>query len=494
MNFSQFYTGTDHFTIVPAVMLTLFGCAILLFDVIPFLGFADPRQRKGLITFVVLAEILAGYGLWQQHAYLATDPQGFINGFHGAITIDAFSIFFNWIFLVAALIVAVVSYQYLEIAGEHHGEYYGLILFAQAGMYFLAAGTDLVTLFIGLELMALCFYVMVGFLRGDKRSNEAAMKYLLLGAFSSGFLAYGFSLMYGMAGSTKLADIQAALSQRQAWDPVVFLAMATTAIGLLFKISAAPFHMWAPDAYEGAPTTVTAYLSVASKAASMAFLLRMFTGPLAASREAWEPLLSIVAIATLTLGNLAAINQTNIKRLLAYSSISHAGYMLLGLIAGNDTGINGVMVYVMVYTFMNLGAFLVVVALRRKNIIGEDVDDIAGLMQKSPGYAVLMLIFLLSLAGIPPTAGFLGKYYIFLALIQTRHYALAVVATLYVAVAIYYYFKIVRSMFVREMTEKAPLASSVGLRLALAVSGVLTLAIGVYPEPFLRLALVSVGR
>jgi NADH-quinone oxidoreductase subunit N len=494
MNFSEFYTSTDHFTIVPAVMLTLFGCAILLFDVIPFLGFSDPRQRKGLITFVALAEAFAGYGLWKQHAYLTAGGLTDITGFHGAVTVDGFGIFFNWIFLVTALIVAVVSYKYLEIAGEHHGEYYALVLFAQAGMYFLATGTDLVTLFIGLELMALCFYVMVGFLRGEKRSNEAAMKYLLLGAFSTGFLAYGFSIMYGLAGSTKLADIQAAISQRQAWDPVVFLAMATTAIGLLFKISAAPFHMWAPDAYEGAPTTVTAYLSVASKAASIAFLLRIFTGPLAASREAWEPLLSIVAIATLTLGNLAAINQTNIKRLLAYSSISHAGYMLLGLIAGNDTGINGIMVYVMVYTFMNLGAFLVVVALRRKNIIGEDLDDIAGLMQKSPGYAILMLVFLLSLAGIPPTAGFLGKYYIFLALIQTRHYALAVIATLYVAVAIYYYFKIVRSMFIREMTEKAPLASSLGLRVAVAFSGALTLAIGIYPEPFLRLAQVSLLR
>ncbi len=494
MNFSQFYSTTDHFTIIPAVMLTLFGCAILLFDVFPLLGFTDPRQRKGLIVFVALAEVFAGYGLWRQQAYLTSGGLTEITGFQGAVTVDGFGIFFNWIFLIAALIVTVVSYKYLEIAGEHHGEYYGLILFAQAGMYFLATGTDLVTLFIGLELMALCFYVMVGFLRGDKRSNEAAMKYLLLGAFSTGFLVYGFSIMYGLAGSTKLSDISAAMAQRQAWDPVVFLAMATTAIGLLFKISAAPFHMWAPDAYEGAPTTVTAYLSVASKAASIAFLLRIFMGPLAASREAWEPLLAIVAIATLTLGNLAAINQTNIKRLLAYSSISHAGYMLLGLIAGNDTGINGIAVYVMVYTFMNLGAFLVVVALRRQGIIGEDIDDIAGLMHKSPGYAVLMLIFLLSLAGIPPTAGFLGKYYIFLALIQTRHYGLAVVATLYVAVAIYYYFKIVRSMFVREMTEKAPLASSLGLRVALGLSGLLTLAMGIYPEPFLRLAQTSLLR
>jgi NADH-quinone oxidoreductase subunit N len=491
MNFAQFYTSNDHFTIIPALMMALFGCAILLFD---FMIFPDPRQRKWLLIFVALAEGFAGFGLYKQQAWLSMNGQTEIIGFGGSVTVDGFGIFFNWIFLIAALVVALVSYKYLEIAGEHHGEYYGLILFAQCGMYFLATGTDLITLFIGLELMALCFYVMVGFLRGEKRSNEAALKYLLLGAFSSGFLAYGFSLMYGLAHSTKLSDITAAFAQRSPWDPIVFLAMTTTAVGLLFKISAAPFHMWAPDAYEGAPTTVTAYLSVASKAASMAFLLRIFMGPLAPARESWEPILSVVAIVTLTLGNLAAINQTNIKRLLAYSSISHAGYMLLGLIAGNEHGINGIAVYIMVYTFMTLGAFLVVVALRRANIIGEDLDDIAGLMHRHPGYAVLMLIFLLSLAGIPPTAGFLGKYYIFLSLIETRHYALAVIGTLYVAVAIYYYFKIVRSMFIRESLEKAPLASSFGLRLSLAVTGVLTLLIGIYPEPFLRLAQTSLLR
>jgi NADH-quinone oxidoreductase subunit N len=488
----QFYSSTDHFTIIPAVMLALFGCAVLLFD---FLIFPDPRQRKWLLIFVVLAEGFTGFGLYRQSAFLASQPATELTGFGGSVTVDGFGIFFNWIFLIAALVVALVSYKYLEIAGEHHGEYYGLILFAQCGMYFLATGTDLVTLFIGLELMALCFYVMVGFLRSEKRSNEAAIKYLLLGAFSTGFLAYGFSILYGMAGSTKLSDITAAIAQRPAWDPVVFLAMATTLIGLLFKISAAPFHMWAPDAYEGAPTTVTAYLSVASKAASIAFLLRIFAGqgPFASqsSREVWEPIMAAISVLTLTLGNLAAINQTNIKRLLAYSSISHAGYMLLGLVAGNDTGIKGIAVYVMVYTFMNLGAFLVIVALRRQNIIGEDLDDIAGLMQRSPGYAILMLIFLLSLAGIPPTAGFLGKYYIFLALLQTRHFGLAVVATLYVAVAIYYYFKIVRSMFVREPVGKAPMATTFGLRLALGVTGLLTLAIGIYPEPFLQWAQTS---
>jgi NADH-quinone oxidoreductase subunit N len=481
----------DHFTIIPAVMLALFGCAVLLFD---FLIFPDPRQRKFLLIFVALAEGFAGFGLYRQQAWLSANGVTQLAGFGGSVTVDGFGIFFNWIFVAAALLVAMASYQYLETAGEHHGEYYGLILLAQCGMYFLATGTDLVTLFIGLELMALCFYVMVGFLRGDKRSNEAAMKYLLLGAFSSGFLAYGFSVMYGLAGSTKLADITMAIEARPPWDPVVFLALATTSVGLLFKIAVVPFHMWAPDAYEGAPTTVTAYLSVASKAASIAFLLRIFLGPLASARQVWEPLLAVVAVATLTIGNLAAINQTNIKRLLAYSSISHAGYMLLGLVAGNQTGINGIAVYIMVYTFMTLGAFLVVVALRRKNIIGEDLDDFAGLMQKSPGYALLMLIFLLSLAGIPPTAGFLGKYYIFLALIQTGHYVLAVVATLYVAVAIYYYFKIVKSMFTREEIESSPAASSFGLRLALGVSGILTLFIGIYPEPFLKLAQTSLMR
>lgn len=487
---SEYYSTKEAFALTPALTLALFGCWILVFDFL----FANPKQKRYFALVVVAGLIFTGVGLYRQQAFLATSGDTSIVAFQGALTIDRFSLYFNWVFELATLIVALVSYNYLEIEDEHHGEYYALLLFAQCGMFFLAAGTDLVTLFIGLELMALCFYVMVGFLRRDKRSNEAAMKYLLLGAFSSGFLVYGFSIMYGLAGSTNLRVIEEAIKARSAWDPLVFLAMTTTSVGLLFKISAAPFHMWAPDAYEGAPTTITAYLSVASKAASFAFLLRIFLGPLAPARDSWEPLLAVVAVLTMTIGNLAAISQTNIKRLLAYSSISHAGYMLLGLIAGNDTGIQGILVYVMVYAFMNLGAFLVVIALRRKNIIGDDLDDMAGLMYKSPGYAVLMLIFLLSLAGIPPTAGFLGKYYIFLSLIETHHYFLAVIATLYVAVAIYYYFRVVKTMFVGELTEKAPLATSFGLRVALGITGALTLAVGIYPEPVLRLAQNSFMR
>ncbi len=488
---SEFYTSTDHFVLIPALMLALFGCFVLLVD---FLIFPEPRHRRYVLIFVALAEVFTGAGLWKQQSYLSSQGLASISAFHGSLTVDGMAIFFNWIFIAAALLVSLVSYRYLETEDESHGEYYGLILLAQCGMFFLATGTDLVTLFIGLELMALCFYVMVGFLRRDKRSNEAAMKYLLLGAFSSGFLVYGFSLLYGLSGSTRLDRVAEAVAQRGPWDPIVFLAMTTTAVGLLFKVSAAPFHMWAPDAYEGAPTTVTAFLAVGSKAASFAFLMRMFLYPLAGARPAWEPILIAIAVLSMTVGNLAAITQTNIKRLLAYSSVSHAGYILLGLIAGNETGIKGMAVYIMVYVFMTLGAFLVVVALHRKDLIGEDVDDLNGLIHKSPGYAVLMLIFMLSLAGIPPTAGFIGKYFIFLSLIETGHYVLAVVATLYVAVAIYYYFRVVKSMFVGDMTDKGPVMGGFGMRLALGVTGVLTLLIGIYPEPFLQFAQTSLGR
>jgi NADH-quinone oxidoreductase subunit N len=482
---NQFYTTNDHFVLIPAIMLAMFGCAILLFD---FLIFPDAKQRKWLLLFVVLGEIFTGAGLWNQHVFLASQGLQEMTAFRGSLVVDSIGLFFNWIFVAASLIVALISYKYLEVEGEHHGEYYGLILLAQCGMYFLAAGTDLITLFIGLELMALCFYVLVGFLRSDKRSNEAAMKYLLLGAFSSGFLAYGFSILYGISGSTRLREVAAAVAQRDPWDPMLFLGLATTMVGLMFKISAVPFHMWAPDAYEGAPTPVTAYLAVGSKAASFAFLLRIFLGPLGSARGVWEPILIVIAVASMTVGNLGALTQNNIKRLLAYSSISHAGYILLGLIAGNDTGIKGVLVYVMVYAFMNLGAFLVVIALRRKNLLGEDVEDLSGLMHRSPGYATLMLIFMLSLAGIPPTAGFIGKYFIFLSLIETGHYVLAVIAALYVAVAIYYYFRIVRTMFIGESSSEVALTTSFGMSVALGVTGGLTLLIGIYPEPFLRLA------
>jgi NADH-quinone oxidoreductase subunit N len=488
---STFYSATDHFVLLPAILLTLFGCAILLFD---FWVFPEARQRKWLLVFLVLGEAFAGVAMGRQQAALGS-AGGVLTAFNGGMVIDGFALFFNWLFLAATVLVGLISYRYLEVREEHHGEYYALLMFAQSGMFFLATGADLVTLFVGLELMAISFYILVGFLRSDKRSNEAALKYLLLGGFSSGFLAYGFSLMYGLAGSTKLSVIANALAGRDPWDPIAFLAMATTAVGLFFKISAAPFHMWAPDAYEGAPTTVTAYLAVASKAASFALLIRIFLGPLASARATWEPMMIAVAVLSITVGNIAAVTQTNTKRLLAYSSVSHAGYILMGLIAGNKTGIEGVLVYLMVYAFMTIGAFLVLTALSRKDLPGEDINDLAGLMKRNPTYAVLMLVFLLSLAGIPPTAGFIGKYFIFLALLQTGHFFLAVIAALYVAISLYYYFRLVKSMFIQPAEEDAPpLTASAGLQVALGVTGLLTVVIGMYPEPFIRLAQNSLTR
>jgi len=507
---SAYYTATDHFVLLPAILLALFGCATLLFD---FWIFPEPRQRRHLIWFLLAGEAFAGVALARQtlelmapklkpleallglmQGTLPVQPAGELSAFHGALVVDGFSLFFNWIFLAATVLVALFSYRYFELRDEHHGEYYGLLMLAQTGMYFLATGNELITLFIGLETMAVSFYILVGFLRRDQRSNEAALKYLLLGGFSSGFLVYGFSVLYGISGSTMLRDIGDAVAGRDPFDPLLFLAVATILVGLFFKISAAPFHMWAPDAYEGAPTTVAAYLAVGSKAASFALILRLLMGPLATARAAWEPLLIGAAVLSMTIGNLAALTQTNTKRLLAYSSINHAGYILLGIIAGNAMGIQGVLIYLLVYAFMNLGAFLVLTSLASQGIAGDDINDLNGLMRRSPAHALWMLVFLLSLAGIPPTAGFLGKYLIFLALLQTGHPILAVIAALYVAVAIYYYFRLVRAMFTSTYESEAPVSSSLGMKVALGVTGVLTLVIGVYPEPWVRLAQWSFNR
>ncbi len=481
--FNDYFTPLDFLLIKPAILLALFGCGILLTD---FLH--GPRQKYLNAVTALLGLAFTGLQLYLIQRAMSQAGYTEASGFNGALVVDGFALFFSWVFLIATAIAVLYSIRYLEIENEHHGEYYALMMFSLVGMYFLATGMDLITLFIGLETMALSVYVLAGFLRGDRRSNEAALKYFLLGAFSSGILAFGFSLLYGISGSTNLRVIADAVSRRPQGDLVVYMALITTATGLLFKVAAVPFHQWAPDAYEGAPTSITGFMSTAPKAAAFAFLLRVFLVPLAPARPAWEGLLAAVCVLTMTIGNLAAISQNNTKRLFAYSSISHVGYILLGLVAGNETGMKGILVYILVYAFMNLGAFTVLVALRRKDIIGDEIEDLSGLFFTSPGAALMMLIFLLSLAGIPPTAGFLGKYFIFLALIETKHYGLAVFAVLYVAVALYYYFRMVVMMFMREAVETEQPSISTGVGVALIVTLTMTLVIGIYPEPFLQIA------
>ena len=305
-------------------------------------------------------------------------------------------------------------------------------------------------------------------------------------------LAYGFSLLYGIAGSTNLNAIAESLAQRPPGDLLVVIAILTVATGVFFKIAAVPFHQWAPDVYEGAPTSITAYVSVASKTASFALLLRLFLGVFWPVRMDWTALITAVAVLSMTVGNLAALGQTNIKRLLAYSSISHVGYILLGLVAGNQRGLQAMAFYLFVYAFFQTGAFAIVIVLRRKGVIGDEIEDLNGLIHRNPAAAVLMLIFLLSLAGIPPTAGFIGKLLIFWALIETGHYTLAVLAVLYILPAVFYYFKMAAAMWSRDPLDAQRPIISMGQLVALTVMVIVTLVAGIYPEPFLRLATYSI--
>jgi NADH-quinone oxidoreductase subunit N len=472
---------------LPMVELAIFALGILLIDLMV------PRSWRWINPASALFGVLfSALCVWQIQSMLP--PRGLV-GFHNSLLVDRFAIYFWYLFLAGAAISILMSAHYLDLEDEHHGEYYALLLLSLVGMMCISAGIDVVLIYIGLELMAISTYVLVGFLRRDRRSNEAALKYMLLGAFSSGIFAYGLSLFYGIAGSTNLGVIGRAVSAQSTHNPVVIIALLTTMVGLLFKIAAIPFHQWAPDAYEGAPTSITGFMSVAVKAAAWAMLLRILVFGLFPLRSVYTPLIVFVSIATMTGANFAALTQTNTKRLLAYSSIAHVGYMLLAFVAmgtshvgspGFLDGLKGILIYLLVYTFMNLGAFAVVTSLRQRNVIGDELDDMAGLYQRAPVEAILMLLFLLSLAGIPPAAGFLGKYYIFLSLIESQHYALASLGVLYSVFGLYYYLKIANSMLMRAPMETGKLPVSVGMRCAVGVAALATLFIGVYPEPVIR--------
>ncbi len=500
---AQYFTGTDYLLSLPIIMLTLFALGILLIDLM------IPPEWKWTNAVTALAGIVfsAAGVLRIQFAQqeLARSGRRLEWAFVHTMAIDHLSIYFYYLFLGGAALAILMSVRYLEVEHENHGEYYALILFSVVGMMCMASGLDIVLIFIGLELMAISTYVLVGFLRSDRRSNEAALKYLLLGAFSSGIFAYGLSLFYGLTGSTNLIEISQGIGRLMASPgshALLIVALLTTSTGLFFKIAAIPFHQWLPDAYEGAPTSVTGFMSVAVKAAAWAMLLRIYVWGLYPMRAIYLPILIVVAVVTMTGANLAALTQTNLKRLLAYSSIAHVGYMLLGLVAFASVqypspaffdGLRGILLYLLVYTFMNLGAFAVVTSLRQRNVIGDELDDIAGLFSRAPTEAVLMLIFLLSLAGIPPLAGFYGKYYIFLSLVESGHYTLAAVAVLYAVFGLYYYMKIANAMFMREAVDKSRLPISFAMRAALGIAALATVGIGLFPERFIRLVTWSMG-
>jgi NADH-quinone oxidoreductase subunit N len=490
------FSWTDYLLALPIALLTLFALGILLID---FMLPTEMKWANAVTAFIGVIFAAAGVvkiQLWMQ----ATGVPGGL-GLMRTMLVDRFAVYFFYLFLASTGISILMSSRYMETEHEHHGEYYALMLLSVVGMMCMAAGFDIVLIFIGLELMAISTYVLVGFLRRDRRSNEAALKYLLLGAFSSGIFAYGLSLLYGLTGSTNLAMISRQLGQlvqNPQYKPIAIVALLTTVTGLLFKIAAVPFHQWAPDAYEGAPTSITGFMSVAVKAAGWAMMLRILLWGLLPLRAVWVPLFVFVSIATMTGANFAALTQSNTKRLLAYSSIAHVGYMLLGLVAGTATelspdGIKGILVYLLVYTFMNLGAFGVITSLRHREVIGDELDDLNGLYSRAPVEAVLMLVFMLSLAGIPPLAGFWGKYFIFLSLIESGHYVLASLGVLYSVFGLYYYLRIANAMFMSQPEEREALPVSLAMRAALGLTGVATLYIGIMPNRFIELVNWALG-
>jgi len=459
---------------LPEIIVVTGACILLI------AGQFVPKGRDAVLVWSSVAIVLlAALGTF-------TLSGGAQPAYAGMFVADPFSVFFKSLFYLAIVLTFLLSRNYVDIEGIGGSEYYVLLLLALSGMMIMASATDLLAIYVGLELMVLCTYVLTGFLRREQRSNEAALKYVILGAVSTGIFLYGVSLVYGLTGTTQL-DRMAAAVTGDPLDPGLLLAVVFIVAGLVFKIGAVPFHMWVPDVYEGAPTTITAFMSVGPKAAGFAVILRVFLNPLVAGSNVWI-ILAVIAVVTMALGSFVALVQDNFKRLLAYSSIAHAGFAIFGIVAGGADGVASVMLYLLIYTFMNLGIFGAVIMMRNGNFSGEVIEDYAGFAKLHPGLALLMLLYLFSLAGIPPTAGFFAKFYVLVALVERGFVLLAVIAVLLSAVAAYFYIRIVMVMFMREPERvfEPALTPLVGAALAVTAAG--TVGIGLFPAWFLKLA------
>src|SRR5438067_8190198 len=469
---------SDFYYILPELVLTAGALLVLIADVL-----LPPAKRAGLAWVTLLA-------LGATALSLAPFSSTRVEVAHGLLAVDQFALFFKVVFLVAAASTILISMRYLEVEGAAPGEYYFLILCATLGMMIMAGGIDLITIFIGLETMAVSFYILTGFIKPSQRSNEAAVKYFLLGAFSLGILLYGMSLMYGLSGTTNLR-VMATRFAGQEQNPLLVLAVVLVVAGVGFKVAAVPFHMWAPDVYEGAPTPVTAFLSVGSKAASFAMLLRIFVEGLGVMSGDWHLMFYVLSIVTMTVGNVAAPTQSNLKRMLAYSSIAHAGYVLMGIVAGTTRGVEATLIYLLIYSFMQLGAFGIIVLLRRQDVMGDELKDFSGLHVRNPYAAFAMLLFMLSLGGIPPTAGFMGKFWLFNAAIDAGYYWLAVIGVLNSAFSLYYYVRVVVFLYLKKETIGSEPKATPALAVTLAIAVAATLILGVYPRLLFEVAEAS---
>lgn len=471
-------------------ILVVFGWAMLLLLVDLFV----PEGRKRITGYLALVGLVGaavvGAVLW--------DVTG--TTFNNMIILDHYGLTLNWIFLLVAAITIMISFDYLPRQRIEHGEYYPLILFATGGMMLLSQGLDLIVLFLGLELLSIILYVLAGFAYPRLSSEEAAMKYLLIGAFAAGFLVFGIALIYGATGNSNLVDIHKAIGQGVLLaDNRAFLLAggALVVVGFGYKIAMAPFHMWTPDVYEGAPTPVTAFMSVGAKAAGFAALARFLLLAFESQQHVWVPALAALAAVTMLVGNISAIAQVNVKRMLAYSSIGHAGYILMGVLAANSRGIEGMLFYLLAYALTNLGAFAVLIALEQQGEASWSLHDLAGLWRRRPWLASAMALCMFSLAGVPPTIGFVGKFYIFTAAWQAGLEWLVLTGVITSAIAAFFYLRIVVQMFMRESVYETFQDSGRGLTLGISLATFGVLVLGIIPAPMIDLvqqSIMAIGR
>jgi len=490
--------------LLPELVLTLVALVVLGLDMLWRNGNGSRHllpwiALAGTVALLVAAVLIWPLGSTGGAAITFTTGKDFGGDQTPMMVLDPLALFFKLFTAIVLALVLLSSGNYVRAHIRFHGEFYALILFAGLAMTLSAAATNLLMIYLSLEFLSITSYLLTGYLREDERSTEGAVKYFVYGATASAVMLYGFSLLYGATGTLDLASIAAVLTGSVIpvhW--LVYPALIMVLVGLGFKIALVPFHQWAPDAYEGAPTPVTAFLSVGPKAAGFAVLMRLLLTALPGFQLDWISVLAGVAIVTMTLGNLVALWQSNVKRLLAYSSIAQAGYMLIGLVTlapeahSWTTGLNGLLIYLFAYLFTNLGAFAVVIAV--ENHTGSaQLDAFAGLMRRNSFLAITMFLFLLSLIGIPPTAGFVGKLFVFGAAIQRQMIMLAVVGIVNSVISVYYYYAIMRQMFFGEAPDAPPFDEGPGLRVAVGVAALMVLMIALYAEPFIRLASDSVS-
>jgi NADH-quinone oxidoreductase subunit N len=472
-------TYHDFIPLIPQIILILAGVALMLLE-----PFTPPESKNRLGRIAVVAVCLAAYILKDQWN---SQPRAVLNGM---FVVDSYSIFFQWLFMAITGIVVFISMKFNERESINRGEYYALLLFACSGMSLMAASGDLILTFLGIEILSIATYILAGFKRNDVRSSESSLKYFLLGSFATAILLYGIALIYGGAGSTNYQVIRELAALQGGIQTVTLIGMGLLLVGFGFKVALVPFHSWVPDVYEGAPTPVTAFMAVGPKAAGFAALIRILHQALPFLAKDWTAILWLLAILTMTLGNVVAVLQTNVKRMLAYSAIAHAGYILVGIVANSSEGFSAVLFYLVIYTAMNLVAFSIILSLSRKGDRSVRLDDYAGLGRTSPFAAAALSLALISLAGIPLTGGFIGKFYIFSAAIQKGYTGLAVIGVLNSVISVFYYFRLMVVMYMRDPAPDSVEPEMIGwpVQVIIMVGLIAILWLGVLPSQILTLA------